>query len=593
MQNEAASEGSRPARVILVAGPESTGTRVLTDTLSRHPDIRGASAAAAHADFLDDVWTLLARGRREEARAALRAHDGGVLLTRRSLPHSMREGHGAPFADFPDLDAFADAVRAAGRELFVVVTVRDPVAHLSSWAKNRFSAAGSFASAYEQYRESFSLVFDLVTRRGLPFLVAPLEALVLGKERYVEALCRLLGLAPHPDPGYRPDELVDAKHHATFERSGFSIAGAHEEFARERLRVAASWLDRAGAGIVEIRGYPRSILEEVREAEGLVAIHPGAPAHHVRRLRDLAASGSRRFHLVGKGFASLDFPPSALGRYTLLALRLEALAGCAGRDELRRALASLARLVAAAEASLVEISLRDVGQLTRAFLDGVLPVESTVDVTDRLPAPEPAGGRFQRTLAEPWSASLRTTRCPIDELVLERLASAYAARLHALLFPEHPFEPIPYALGEVVEFGLGGTGVGYQAEGFSPPTPRYSWTLGAESRLLLPIEGLGADEGIDLVIESEAAVFPPEIPAQLLAIRVNGEMVLETEVTERFPGPLRASVPRGALSGSGLLEVCLHHPRAAGVGESTAPRAFGLKSLRLEPAAVGRTAGGR
>lgn len=182
-------------RVIVVAGPEATGTRALTSLLSAHPAIAGTTAAATHVDLLDPVWSVLADGASELAAERFRAlADREILLTRRSLPHGPATGAPAEYRRFPPLAEFLDLAVACDRSPVLLITTRSPLAHVVSWARERASVKDDPAAALRQYWAAYRLLFGLCARGTFPFHLVSLEALALEGDAFVASLFALLGL---------------------------------------------------------------------------------------------------------------------------------------------------------------------------------------------------------------------------------------------------------------------------------------------------------------------------------------------------------------------------------------------------------------
>ena len=87
-------------KLALVIGPESSGTRVLTATLSQHPKILGTPDASPHGDVLDEVWRQIARRDLERARHVFPdPGDRECILTRRSTQRGKGCLAGPPGGD--------------------------------------------------------------------------------------------------------------------------------------------------------------------------------------------------------------------------------------------------------------------------------------------------------------------------------------------------------------------------------------------------------------------------------------------------------------------------------------------------------------
>lgn len=581
----------RAPRVLLVIGPESTGTRILTTTLSQHPAISGSPDAVEHEDCLASVWRCLERGDVDAASSALRANEHPLILTRRSLPASARAGIGARFCDFADLDAFADVAARAGRSVTVFLTVRDPLANLASWVQSRYSTQGSLASAHTQYREAIAHAVDFVTRRDIPYLITPLEALGAGGASYVNGLFSVLGLEALDEVRYehRPD--VNTKHHAWIREQDFDLSAAVREPHDDRTAAFARLVDGEGRRVIQLAAYPYSIANGLSKCKGIVLLEPFAPRNFALRAWDAATARNLPFEFIPQNLATFAIDPQQLGRFALVAPNLEPSRGCATRTEIAHALYHLAHLVAASETAILEIPATQTGRIAAEFLAVALDAESD-DVTDQIPEPAPIGGDSnerphgeRRVLRFPGAA-----RC-VDDAKVVALAETFASVLFARLHPGEPFEPAPYRMGETIDFNRSGAGRGYQVAGWSAPERRHTWTLGTESHIRLGIPGdaapLPPQVDVDLVLECLAAVFPPQVPAQHLEVLVNGDVVFQGDFTERENDPLCIPVPGATWQRRAPVDIELRHPTAVspareGLGDGEREIAFGLISLKAE-----------
>lgn len=186
--------------LILIAGPESTGTRIFTEILSAHPQVLGTPDASKHGDVLDAVWEHLEKEELVEAARALAAlGEAPVVVTRRSIPHATGDTL-AHFMTFPRLDALFALCQALDMALVVLITTRSTAANLASWTVQRASAANNLGKAKVQYEAAYRLLFEFLVTHDVPFFFLSLEALVLDREAYVQSVFQLLGLPPHDQP---------------------------------------------------------------------------------------------------------------------------------------------------------------------------------------------------------------------------------------------------------------------------------------------------------------------------------------------------------------------------------------------------------
>lgn len=208
-------------RAVLIIGPESSGTRFLTEILAAHPQVLGSEDASQHEDVLDDVWFWIQKGKAKKALSCFPAGDQEVVLTRRSMPHALRPNKAARYRDFVDLDLFNRVVRERCSDLTILVTARNPVANLASWTLSRHSAGKDIDRAITQYQECYAEIFRFVGQTGTPFLVVPMESVLLDPcAQYVNCLFRALGLPEEADCTITPRLSVNRKHFDWFLDNG-------------------------------------------------------------------------------------------------------------------------------------------------------------------------------------------------------------------------------------------------------------------------------------------------------------------------------------------------------------------------------------
>lgn len=206
-------------KVILVLGPESSGTRITSNVLSQHPEIDFFTGNDGHHDRLDVVWDNLDN---DDIKIE---SENEYILTRRSLPHSRGDGANAKFEDYFNLKKFYERVNSNGMELILIVTIRDPISNLCSWAKNRKSTEGSMDKAYQQYKSATLYIFDFIKNNDVNFIISPLESLVLGGEDYINSIFNLIGLKS-VDLSYETKGDVNKKHYEWFKNNEFKITSS-------------------------------------------------------------------------------------------------------------------------------------------------------------------------------------------------------------------------------------------------------------------------------------------------------------------------------------------------------------------------------
>ena len=207
-------------KIILLIGPESSGTRIFTEVLSGHPLILGTLNATEHHDVLDAVWRALKSGDLDLAKYLLPdLKDATCLLTRRSMPHGEYIGHTPQPMDFPNVESFHQLCQLIELPLVVLITTRSTAANLASWALARSTSRSSIQLAMMQYREAYLHLFRFLTKSRVPFFFVSLEALILDSQKYLQSIFQMLGLPMH----HMKLELkleVNKKRYEWFEKQG-------------------------------------------------------------------------------------------------------------------------------------------------------------------------------------------------------------------------------------------------------------------------------------------------------------------------------------------------------------------------------------
>lgn len=185
-------------KLVLVIGPEATGTRVLTGIFSQHPKILGTKDASSHHDCLDLVWQELELGNIDKAIALMPdLQKFECILSRRSLPHSLEVGKPAKFMNFTNLKNLRKLCLAMNLDLILLITTRSAIAHLAAWTLTRSSTQQSWSKADLQYHQAYLYLFSFIKRYKTSFYFLSLESLLIDGEKYVQSIFQLLDLSTY------------------------------------------------------------------------------------------------------------------------------------------------------------------------------------------------------------------------------------------------------------------------------------------------------------------------------------------------------------------------------------------------------------
>ena len=159
-------------RAILVLGPESSGTRLVTRMLVE----AGCKGNADHYQWFDD-----------------HEFEGSPVVWRRSFPHGKR---------WPDLARMQGRLAEAGYSTSAIVVVREHHSNVQSSVYRGRTPDRLLASVTVQ--QGFLRLFRELDRTGMPFVVLTYEAICAGPEQMQEWLSEAFGL-----PGVSRVEVED------------------------------------------------------------------------------------------------------------------------------------------------------------------------------------------------------------------------------------------------------------------------------------------------------------------------------------------------------------------------------------------------
>lgn len=163
----------RYKRAFLVLGPESSGTRLVTEMLI----VGGCVGNSGHEQAFDDQ--------------PFGDHD--VVVWRRSEPHFLHR---------ESLDLGAMLERCDGRDVTAVVTTRESIAVASSLVAK--GAACDLADGVRRIRDAYTRIFTQLADWGVPFVITTYETFILYPVAAQRALWQLLEL-----PGGHPVAVRD------------------------------------------------------------------------------------------------------------------------------------------------------------------------------------------------------------------------------------------------------------------------------------------------------------------------------------------------------------------------------------------------
>ncbi|HEV2100773.1 MAG TPA: class I SAM-dependent methyltransferase, partial [Stellaceae bacterium] len=358
----------------------------------------------------------------------------------------------------------------------------------------------------------------------------------------------------------RETERSQAK--ARYERWHYLTTPAY----RSRYDIVARSLDLANHTIVEIGGYPNSIVRHLSNAKRVVAIEPYAPPEYLAEINTVAQErGIDLIVKLGKlGAAELN--AGFLGSYVLVALGLDVSAGCDSPKEFRAALEALVDLAGHAKIAAVEIPGYAPSQVALQCLLACIETKIIQDIILDL-SQDPAADEYfvKDDRAKRRVLIFRPERIlplPQREPVLSNSAARFPALAAGL-----PALGTAYNFGETASFRIGSAAAGFLFSGWSHVEANRVWGIGKASKLQLEISGL-ANNPIPIYLRLDLVPFviPGKLPHQRLSIAVNGRRLFKGKV--RSAGFLDVPVPREVLLRRNPVQIILIHPDGAKPAET-------------------------
>jgi hypothetical protein len=353
--------------------------------------------------------------------------------------------------------------------------------------------------------------------------------------------------------------------------------------------MAAHAVDRDETTIVEVGGFPNSIVHFLRRAKVVHAIEPYAPNDYVAAIEASAETRDIEFRLHRASLADAALNEMNLSGFHLVILGLDVTAGARSQLDVARSLGRLVELIARAKSTIIEYPRYRPSLFTWEFLERALSPTLSSDISFDM-SQDPVADEYwvkDQRAQRRYMAISRTALCSGREL--EDLTEKYAAIIFRKANKEGEFVPVQYVLGEPISFLRGGLAEAYQGTGWAAPETRHTWTLGRESHLLLHwVDPEKHNEASDLKLTLTTRVYCglEGAPHQRVALIVNGEEVDAVRLDQRGPIDVSFTIPRSTWDRQNPVRMTLVHPDAIsphqlGKSEDKREIALGIVSLTI------------
>ncbi len=191
------------------------------------------------------------------------------------------------------------------------------------------------------------------------------------------------------DPLVVETSVTESRERARFERWHYLETSAY----RSRYNLIAERIDRPGGVVVEIGGFPNSIIDVLHRSARLLAIEPYAPDAYRRRIEQVAAERGIDVLCSPGTAAALPAVFEDLSNFALVWLGLDLTAACDGIEEFHASLAGLLGLVGRADIVALELPDYAPSILVWKLVEECLSPAIEFDITLDLSA-DPVGDEF-------------------------------------------------------------------------------------------------------------------------------------------------------------------------------------------------------
>jgi hypothetical protein len=188
------------------------------------------------------------------------------------------------------------------------------------------------------------------------------------------------------DPSAAAASVVESDHHARFERWHYLDTPAY----RSRYNLIADRVDRTGGTVVEIGGFPNSIVDFLHRTGRLLTIEPYAPEAYVQRVERAAQERGIDFLLSPGTVARPLLSVADLPNFALVWLGVDPTCGC---DDIEEFLAGTLDLAHRAEIVALEFPDHAPSLLVWRLVEDCLSPAIERDITLDLSA-DPVGDEF-------------------------------------------------------------------------------------------------------------------------------------------------------------------------------------------------------
>jgi len=415
--------------------------------------------------------------------------------------------------------------------------------------------------------------------QGTAVLRRRAEALAPSLELSLEAtedLRRVTSLSP----SIIASEVERSQKKARYERWNYLATPAY----RFRYDIAAKAIDAPGRTVVEIGGYPNSIVRHLDAAKRVISVEPYAAAEYLAEIQAAAQARGIDLLILQGTLGSVTLTPSLLENYALVALGLDISPGCETIEEMSAALDALAKLAGQAEIVAVETFKSVPSEVTLGCILDCIEYKIVHDIAIDF-SMDPVADEF--FVKDGRSKSRLLVVRPHRVLSRDHRQAFIAVAAQRLLLLKTHQDTRDYKVGETIFFKKDTDSARFLVSGWSGLEANFVWGTGTVSKVELKFAApCDRREPLHLRLNINPFVRPAKLPYQRLAIVVNGKRLFKGRV--QSDTTLTLPLDLDLLSRRQSLQIVFIHPDRAQprallpeTSKDDRPLAIALKSLAV------------
>ncbi len=334
---------------------------------------------------------------------------------------------------------------------------------------------------------------------------------------------------------------------------------------QSRYRLVADWIDDADKAVVEIGGFPNSIVGFLSRCKRVHAVEPYLTDNFRQTISERAKQQGSDLMIHNSSVGDLKLDVQNLKPYNFVCLGLDISSAAESVASMEASLHGLIELITEADLAALEIPRFRLSLKTFSHLKSIIEPEVLHDFTMDFSGDPVADSYYvkderavRRVMLLKADAGFDLNR-PATQVLLRNAAQDL---FDSIAEAEKPADT-SYKLGDEIQFQAGGNADPYLRAGWVGRERHHSWMQGEESWMVMVVDELKSlrpDQSLELLVRGRPFVVPGKHEEQTLTLRVNGTEVGTLRLKEATTASF--TIPMSAIGSERILRLCFAHPDA-------------------------------